>query len=1170
MLELEFENLSWTQAIWGVLVMGVLLVWLEIRRNRLATQFVSKSMQSRLARTASLGSRLAAHTCFLGALVCFVLALMRPQYGFTEKEFPQVGAQIMICLDVSKSMLAEDTAPNRLDRAKSELEVLLNYLRGDQVGLIAFAGKATVLCPMTTDFGFLKMLLREASPTSVGRGGTLLEKPIRRAMAGFSDTSEMSKVVVLITDGEDNGSKPTDAAKEAAERGIKIITIGFGDEKGTKIEITNPRTGLAEYLQDQQGQDVVSRLDISTLTKIATLSDGAFIPARLGSLDVESIHKDHIEPLMRARTSRKQVVKNEAYQWPLLAGIVMFGFSMVLSNTLAFSRTRFGDWLEARTQVQGAFFLFLLLTGANSAVAQQLPATQDLTGSESRQENDTDSRPIGGEFTSRTLEDLVPDDPLECYNQAADILYSDTRFAEKLLESARRNSGDNAELRFRSSYNLGWVKLNQANRDLEEKPEEALKHLEESANWFRESVRLRPKSQPCRENLEIVLRRIAELSDKLNKKNPQDLGQQLDELIQRQAQLVEGSRQLLEQSGDLENKNEFSEPLLKSFRLASVDQRLLVSDLNDISQQANQRVEKFRQQQQKKPVAKENTVQQEQLKMAQISQSLIYLDRAAQRLGQARSQLRLKNGQRAALRSSLGLDELKRARDQLRDPVGILRQIIADTQLLNQQTNALLAGKNRFAAFLGSQVELPKWLDTNYLKQFQMTQGERCRELEAVLLAVSAEPASSVEGAPSQGVPDDSRQKIISQAAELVGAARSSCEMASQDLGHEKIRAAEPKQRSAISSLQAAYELFADLKGLLELTYAQQLEVNGRLGPGANLKGSVRSQVAEQLVRKMVKNLDRIDRIENLVIEKSKQSQPDVEGNDLKSNSEPAVDLKDQGEIQKLERAKTLIDQVRLTSLKLKEDLTESQVRPEQDRDWKLLLKDGELAEQQLNKLRRLFFSVVEQLQETVDRQNQLNGDSNQSLGQSGQEKQTSKAEERLVRRTAPLKSRQDELASIAEGIGNTLEKTVEASGQSVNAGNQTNETQVPEREMLEKYAQAAKLVFKGKQAMDEASRSLVTRPVAAKEVRQSQEEALKDLVAALTLLNPSDDNPNDPKKQPKNSTQEEQAKKGNEGSGLARDTTSRQAFQGIRDREAQRRKDRQKNRFQERVEKDW
>jgi len=177
MTDFRFANLNWSPALWLVVALVALLLWLDWRRGDVLARFLSAPMQARLVHRLSRTRRWLSVGCFGLAGASLVVALMRPQWGLTYHQTPRVGAQIMVCLDVSKSMLAEDTAPNRLERAKAEVTDLLPYLEGDQVGLIAFAGRASVLCPLTPDLGFFKLILDGAGPHSVGRGGTRLEEP---------------------------------------------------------------------------------------------------------------------------------------------------------------------------------------------------------------------------------------------------------------------------------------------------------------------------------------------------------------------------------------------------------------------------------------------------------------------------------------------------------------------------------------------------------------------------------------------------------------------------------------------------------------------------------------------------------------------------------------------------------------------------------------------------------------------------------------------------------------------------------------------------------------------------------------------------------------------------------------------------------------------------------
>lgn len=207
------------------------------------------------------------------AFAFFVMGISRPQIGAKLSQRETKGAEIMICLDVSNSMLAQDYSPDRLSRAKLAISRLVDKLEGDRIGLIIFAGNSFVQLPITTDYVSAKMFLSSVNTESVPVQGTAIGDAILTAVRGFSAQSEKSRAIILITDGENHEDDAVDAAKQAAEMGVKVYTIGVGSVRGEPI----PKDG--DLMKDSKGNIVVTRLDEETLKEIAAAGGGAYIHA---------------------------------------------------------------------------------------------------------------------------------------------------------------------------------------------------------------------------------------------------------------------------------------------------------------------------------------------------------------------------------------------------------------------------------------------------------------------------------------------------------------------------------------------------------------------------------------------------------------------------------------------------------------------------------------------------------------------------------------------------------------------------------------------------------------------------------------------------------------------------------------------------------------------------
>ncbi len=309
--------------LWAVLALVAALAALEWRGRDALGRFLSPVMQRRLVTRPSVGRTVARLVLVTVALFACVLALMRPRSvaGGETVISSRVAADVVVVLDVSKSMLAEDVAPNRLVRARAEIAGMVKQLDGQRVGLVVFAGRAVTLCPLTPDQAFFNLALRGVDTRSVSRGGTRIGDAVRTAVKAFP-TGPGAKLIVLITDGEDHESDPLEAARQAKAAGVRVVAVGLGSEQGSPIVITDPKTGArTDMLHDDQ--PVISRLDGETLRKMALETDGAYVPAGTSALDLESIVREHITPILRAEADQAlRVVPAEEYAWMVALALI--------------------------------------------------------------------------------------------------------------------------------------------------------------------------------------------------------------------------------------------------------------------------------------------------------------------------------------------------------------------------------------------------------------------------------------------------------------------------------------------------------------------------------------------------------------------------------------------------------------------------------------------------------------------------------------------------------------------------------------------------------------------------------------------------------------------------------------------------------------------------------
>lgn len=303
-------------------------LWLWGRRRRLR-RFGDEALVNELMPSWSRG-KLWVRTVLLSlAFFFFVIGLSRPQIGAKLKDHKIKGAEIMIVLDVSNSMLAQDYSPDRLERAKLAISRITDKLKDDRIGLIVFAGTSFVQLPITSDYVSAKMFLNSISTESIPIQGTAIGEAISTAVRGFSAQSEHSRAIIVITDGENHEDDAVAAAKQAAEAGIKVYTIGVGSADGQPI----PMNG--ELLKDKDGNIVVTRLDEETLRKVASAGGGAYVHAGNDEFGLTPIISDIRKMEDEEYNSVVFEEYNEQFMYFLGIALVFFVLEMLVGDRRA-------------------------------------------------------------------------------------------------------------------------------------------------------------------------------------------------------------------------------------------------------------------------------------------------------------------------------------------------------------------------------------------------------------------------------------------------------------------------------------------------------------------------------------------------------------------------------------------------------------------------------------------------------------------------------------------------------------------------------------------------------------------------------------------------------------------------------------------------------------------
>lgn len=461
LFRIEFLFLIW------IIPLLMLVYWYGMKRRKgILLNFSTPQCLNIIAPQETARLRTAKACMLLLAILWLILAMTGPKYGYSWQEIERKGIDIIIALDCSKSMLARDIKPTRLDRAKREVYDLLTMLKGDRVGLVAFAGTAFLQCPLTLDYDAYNLFLNALTPDFLPVGGTNLSAAIHAAISGFDPKSKSEKAIILITDGENTETgDPLKAAEDAHKAGIKLFSIGVGSQDGVPIP-----SEAGGFKKDGAGKIILSRLDESTLKKMAVSTLGTYVRSVAGDMDLDVIYAKEIRGKMEASilSGGRKKIWEDRYQWVLGLAI-----ALVLMELFVPSVGR--KW---------SGMLSILLVTTFLPAAAQAGSAQD--GFEAYKKGQYDQ--ALKLFIEAQLEN--PEKPELLYN-LGNAYYKTGDFESAYQHYLQALKSEDQSLRQKIQYNLGNTSFRKSQM------EQAVKHYESA-------LKLDPKDSQARQNLVFV------------------------------------------------------------------------------------------------------------------------------------------------------------------------------------------------------------------------------------------------------------------------------------------------------------------------------------------------------------------------------------------------------------------------------------------------------------------------------------------------------------------------------------------------------------------------------------------------------------------------------------------------------------------------------------------
>jgi len=515
------------ELLWLLLLVPALAAWLAfglVRRRRALATFAGETLAERLVTTAPFPVLAVKAILLVTGVTFLVLAVARPQWGTTLEQVARQGVDVMVGIDISESMLAQDVRPDRLSKSRDETARLLERLQGDRVGLVAFAGSAGVLCPLTLDYNAVRIFLDDMSPDMISYPGTSLASAISAAMHAYKSEERKFKVLVLFSDGEDQidpGAVET-AAREAASQGVVIHTIGVGSTAGAPIPVPGPGGTVAGYRKDNEGKVVTTRLDESLLSRIAEITGGTYHPATPAESELDRIAESVAGMDKKDMQARLTTQFEERFQFPLAVALLALCADALLTGRRRVRGAR-GERARpaaaggaVRAAAVGAVLLGALLL-AGEARAASVPSLV--------QEGNRLYREGKLAEALEAYQDALKADPASpaIHYNIGNVLYRQGEYDKAYDEYRLAFPAQQRQLAEGARFNAGNSHF-------------ARKNWADAIQNYKEALRLDPGDVDAKKNLELALLNLQQQKQQQQQQKKQDQSQQKDDQDQQQDQ----------------------------------------------------------------------------------------------------------------------------------------------------------------------------------------------------------------------------------------------------------------------------------------------------------------------------------------------------------------------------------------------------------------------------------------------------------------------------------------------------------------------------------------------------------------------------------------------------------------------------------------------------------